>query len=92
MGRAQQHRISDAGQWAAAFPISYQGGAEVVLADALDDEAFRLGRLRQTDGQCAKPGDRGVGEAGAELVGAVERGMQRSQGIEAKGGEARSGQ
>ena len=92
VGGPQQGGIGDAGDRAAASPIIHQGGAEDVLADALDDESLGLGRLRQAGGPRAKPGERGVGEADAELVDAVERGMQRGQSVEGEGGEAGSGQ
>ena len=42
---------------AAGSPIIHQGGAEDVLADALDDEPLDLGRLRQ---KAARKGDRAV--------------------------------
>jgi hypothetical protein len=86
---AQQGGIGDAGNRAAASPIINQRGAKDVLADALEDEPFGFGSLRQVGGLCAKPGERGVWEADAELVGAVERGMERGQGVEFEGGEAR---
>jgi hypothetical protein len=76
---------------AAGSPIIHQGGAEDVLADALDDEPLDFSRLRQAGRLRAKPRERGVGEANAELVDAVERGMERGQGVEAEGGEAEPG-
>jgi hypothetical protein len=48
--------------------------------------------LRQARGLRAKPGQWGVGQADAELVDAVERSMQRGQGVEGKGSEAGPGQ
>ena len=57
---------------AAGSPIVHQRGAEDLLADVLDDEPLRLGRLRQTGGLRTKPGERGVGKADGELVDSVE--------------------
>jgi hypothetical protein len=92
VGGPQQSGVGNAGDRAAGSPIIHQGGAEDVLADALDDELLDLGRLRQAGGLRAKPAERGVGEADAELVDAVERGMERGQGVQAKGGDAGPGQ
>jgi hypothetical protein len=50
--------IGDTGDRAAGSPIIHQGGAEDVLADALDDEPLDLSRLRQAAGLRAKPGER----------------------------------
>jgi hypothetical protein len=44
---AQQCRLGDAGERAAAAPVSHQGFAEDILSDALDDEPLGFGRLRQ---------------------------------------------
>jgi hypothetical protein len=49
--------IGDTGDRAAGSPIIHQGGAEDVLADALDDEPLDLSRLRQAAGLRAKPGE-----------------------------------
>ena len=91
VGGPQQGGIGDAGDGAAASPIIHQRCAEDVLADALDDEPLGLGRLREACGPRAKSGERGVGEADAELVDAVERSMKRGQGLKVKGGETRPG-
>jgi hypothetical protein len=45
--------------------IIHRGGAEDVLADALDVEPLDFSRLRQAGDLRAKPGERGVGEADA---------------------------
>src|SRR5579863_173031 len=50
VGGAQQSRIADAGDRAAASPVVDQGAAEDVLTDALDDEPLGLGGLRQAGG------------------------------------------
>jgi hypothetical protein len=92
VGGTQQGGIGDAGDRAAGAPIIHQGRAEDVLADALDDEPLGLGRLRQVGGLCAKPGEQRIGKADAELVDAVERGMERGEGVEVEGGEAGPGQ
>ena len=64
--------------------------------------AIRLGRrwvvplvalnamLAEVGGRCAEPGERGIGQAGAKFVGAVESGVERRQPIENEGGEAGS--
>ena len=61
VGSSKQGRIGDAGDRAAGSPIIHQGGAENVLADALDDEPLDLGRLRQAGGLRAKPSGRASG-------------------------------
>ena len=63
VGGAQQGGVGDAGDRAAGSPIIHQGGAEDVLADALDNEPLDLGRLRQAGGLCAKPDERRIREA-----------------------------
>ena len=92
VGGTQQGGIGDAGDRAAAAPVIDQRGAENVLADALNDEPLGLGRLRQACGLRAKPGERGVGKADAELIHAVERGMEYGQAAEFEGRLAGSDQ
>ena len=71
--------------------IIHQRGAEDVLADALDDEPLGLGRLRHAADLRAKSRERGVGKADAELVDAVECGVERGQAAEFEGREAGPG-
>ena len=61
VGSSKQRGIGDPGNWAEASPIIHQRAAEDVLADALDDEALGLGRLRQVGGLRAKAGERASG-------------------------------
>jgi hypothetical protein len=77
VGSSKQRGIGDPGNWAEASPIIHQRAAEDVLADALDDEALDLGDLRQAGDASAKSAERCLGQADAQPVNPVERGVER---------------
>ena len=77
VGGAQQGGVGNADDRAAAAPVIHQRSAEDVLADALDDEALDLGDLRQAGDASAKSAERCLGQADAQPVNPVERGVER---------------
>ena len=91
MGGAQQRRIGDAGQRAPAIPVIHQGGAEHVLADALDHPALGLGGAGKICGLGLEAVERRLGQAHRQLVDAIQRGMQLLDRGEHEGRDARAG-
>ena len=85
VGSAQQGGVGNTGNRATTAPIIHQCRAEDVLTDALDGEPLDFGRLRQAGSLRAKSRKWSVGKANAELVHAVERGMERGQAPEFEG-------
>ncbi len=82
---AQERWLGYAGERTAAAPIIHEGVAKQILSDALDDEAFGLGRSRQLGGLGAEAQERRVGQADGKLVDAVERGMKLGHCLEDEG-------
>jgi hypothetical protein len=75
-GGAQEGGLRDARQGAAAVPIIHQSGTEHVLADALDDQALGLGRLRQIFGLGAEAQQRHVRQTDRKPVDPIEPDMK----------------
>lgn len=84
---AEQRRLGDACQRAAAAPIIHQRFAEDVLANALNHQPLGLCTLRQVFRLDAKARKRSVGQADGKLINAIKRRMQLAQSGKEEGDE-----
>ena len=90
VGGAQQGRVGDAGQGAAALPVIHQAGAKNVLADPLHHQTLGLG----CPGQMRRKlefAQRRIGQADAQRIDASERRIEFAQRVEGEAGLARAG-
>ncbi len=90
MRGAQKCGLGDAGQGAAALPISQEHLAEDLLPDPLHNQPLGLGCLRKRPGASCKLGKRRHRQAFGKIIDAPQRAVKRRERLEPKAGQARA--